>query len=86
MIQNIILPEIVLAQDFVVYTQKENVMQGGKCIVETPYRDTTVFGSHDPKYYTASDWLGPGTTNDAIQGAHCVLETPYRKTHCVWIP
>ena len=28
--------------------------------METPYRETTVLGSQNPKYYTTSDWLGPG--------------------------
>ena len=57
---------------------------GSQCVWETPYRETTVFRSHDPKYYTTSDWLAPGQIfqtchtgrplclGNAIQGDHCV--------------
>ena len=56
MIQNIILPKIGLPQE----NTKKTEIQGDHCIRETPYRETTVFRSHDPKYYTTSDWLAPG--------------------------
>ena len=46
-----------------------------------PYRETTVFRSHDPKYYTTSNWLAPETCKKhTIQGDHCVWETPYRES------
>ena len=57
MIQHIILPQIDLAQDKI----ENNAIQGDHCVLKTPYRETTVFGSNDPQYYITSDWLGPGT-------------------------
>ena len=46
MIKNLILPEVGLAQD----KMKNNAIQGDDCVLETPYRETTVFGSHEQKY------------------------------------
>ena len=42
--QQIILPQIGLAQNQI----KNNAIQEDPCVLETPYRETTVFGSHDP--------------------------------------
>ena len=56
MIEHIILPQIGFAQDKI----KNNAIQGDHCVLETPYRETIVFGSHNQKDYAASDWLGPG--------------------------
>ena len=59
---------------------------------ETPYRETTVFESHDPKYYTTSDWLAPGKKlqtfhtgrqlclGNAMQGDHCAHGRPRETT------
>ena len=44
MVQHIILLQIGLAQDKI----KNNAMQGGSCVFETPYWETIVFGSHEP--------------------------------------
>ena len=65
MIQHIILPQIGLAQDKYFKT----TIQGAHCMLETPYTGPTMFGSHDPTYYTTSDWLGTGQNE----------RTPYRK-------
>ena len=42
-IQNIILPQIGLAQNKI----KNNAIQGDNCVLETSYRETIMFGSHD---------------------------------------
>ena len=77
MIQHIILPQIGLAQDKI----KNNGIQGDHSVLETPYRETNVFGSHGPQYNATSDLFGPGETkNSAIPGDHCILKTPYRET------
>ena len=39
---------------------KSKCHTGKPLYTETPYREATVFRSHDPKYYTTSNWLGPG--------------------------
>ena len=76
-IQHIILPQIGSAHDNI----KQNGIQGDHCVLDTPYRETTVFGPHDPKYDTTSDWLVPTQKQTKhIQGDHCVLETPYKET------
>ena len=64
MIQNIILPQIGLPQE-----KNKHAIQGDHCVWETPYRETIVFRSNDPKYDTTSDWLVPETN----------LKTPYRE-------
>ena len=46
MIQNIILPQIGLPQD----KYLKHATQRDHCVWETPYRETTVFGSHDPNH------------------------------------
>ena len=56
MIQNMILPQTGLAHD----KTNNNAIQGEHCVLETPYRETIVFGFNDSEYYTTSDWLGPG--------------------------
>ena len=80
MIQNIILPQIGLPQE----EYSKHAIQGDHCVWETPYRETIVFQSHDPKYYATSDWLAPGKIlktchsgrplclGNAIQGDHCI--------------
>ena len=50
--QNMSLPQIGLKN-------KNNAIQGGNCILETPYREPAVLGSREQKYDTTSDWLGP---------------------------
>ena len=62
MIQNMILPQIGLAQE-------QNAIQGAFCALVTPYSGPIVVGSHDPKYDTTTDWLGQEkNTNHATQG------------------
>ena len=56
MIQNIVLPQIGLPQEKYI----KHAIQGDHCVWETPFKETTVFRSHDPKSYTTSDWLAPG--------------------------
>ena len=80
MVQNMILPQIGLAHK----TTLKNAIHGTHCVWETPYRETTVFWSHDPKYYATSNSLGPGNIikkrntgnqlclGNAMQGNQCV--------------
>ena len=61
--------------------KKLNAMQEDHFVLETPHRETTVFGSHDLKYYTTSDWLGQGgALKQHIKtcGDHCDVEMSYR--------
>ena len=46
MIQHIILHQIGLPQE----KSFKHAIQGDHCVLETPYRETTVFGSHDPTH------------------------------------
>ena len=55
MIQNMMLPQIGLAKDKII----NNTIQGANCILETLYKEPTVVGPHDPRYYTTSDLLDP---------------------------
>ena len=68
MIQNSILPQIGLAQENI----KNKAIQKTNCVLETPYRGPIVFGSHDPKYHSTSDWLGPGK------------QMPYKEATVFW--
>ena len=70
MIQDIILSQIGLPHDKI---NKNDAIQGGRCVVETQYKETIVFGSHYPIYDTTSDWLGLGTKI-----------TPYREPTVFW--
>ena len=67
MIQQSILLQIGVAK------KQNNAIQSDRCVLETPCRETTVFGSHDQKYETTSDSLNQGTNI-----------TPYRKTTVFW--
>ena len=55
MIQHIILPQIGLGHVKI----QNNATQGGNIALEAQYRKTIVFGPHEPKYVTTSDWFGP---------------------------
>ena len=52
MIRNIILPQIGLAQDQI----KNHAIREGHCILETPYKGPTVFGSHDRGTWIGGPW------------------------------
>ena len=56
MVQNIILPQIALAQD---HTKTKNGRP--RCFGQS-CRGTSVFWSHDPKYHNTSNWFGSGSS------------------------
>ena len=45
-VQHIVLPQIGLPQN----KYFKHAIQGDHCVWETPYRETTVFGSNDPNH------------------------------------
>ena len=50
---------------------------------ETTCGETMMFWYHDPKYYTTSDWLGPGNGfENVMQGDHDVLKPHEGRPRC----
>ena len=60
-----------------------NDIQGGNCILETPYRERIVFGFHDPTYYTTSDSLGPGKNGTSYREATVLWKRHTGRPLCV---
>ena len=83
MIQHIILRQIGLRHE----QYFKHAIQGDHYVWETPYRETTVFRSHDSTYYTTLDWLGPKQTFQTWHtGRPLCLRNAIHGDHCVRIP